>query len=330
MIKTSNVWALISRIFPFIGLAAIIIIFTILSQGRLWRINNLRSIIGITIPMAIGATGMIFVAAQGSTDLTQGSLLAVCASFAGLVSAQAGAWIFIPLALLTGLVIGFFNGILLAYFKVPSLMFTLAMLIALRAIVMFITNGQAIFLDPSITALDDIKIKYPVFILLLVVTWYLFDYTKVGFFSRCIGENQTVGQFAGIPVKKYKIIAFSLSGMTAAIVGIFTVGSIGGVAPTMGSFFELQVMTAMFVGGIPVSGGAASKFYKIIVGSLMLAFLRNGLAITRVPTEISELIQGIILLLVVFLGIYVKGKFTGRQIDAMVAGSDEINTGKIK
>jgi ribose transport system permease protein len=311
MIKTSNVWALISKLFPFIGLAVIIIIFTILSPERLWRINNLRSVINMMIPMAIGAMGMIFVAAQGSTDLTQGSLLAVCASFAGLVSTHVGAWIFIPLALLTGLVTGFFNGILLAYFKVPSLMFTLAMLIALRSTVMFITNGQAIFLDPSIIALDDIKIKYPVFILLFIVMWYLFDYTKAGFFSKCIGENQTVGQFAGIPVKKYKILAFSLSGLTAAVVGIFTVGSIGGVAPTMGNFFELQVMTAMFVGGVPVSGGAASKFYKIIVGSLMLAFLRNGLAITRVPTEISELIQGIMLLAVVFMGLYVNEKIIG-------------------
>jgi ribose transport system permease protein len=327
MIKTSNVWALIAKIFPFIGLAVIIVIFTILSQGRLWRVNNLRSIINLMIPMTIGAMGMIFVAAQGSTDMTQGSLLAVCAALAGLVSTHVGAWIFIPLALFIGLAAGFFNGILLAYLKVPSLMFTLAMLIALRAIVMFITNGQALFLDPSIIALNDAKIKYPVFVLLFIVLWYLFDYTKAGFFAKCIGENQTVGQFAGIPVKKYKIIAFTISGLTAAIVGIFTVGSIGGVAPTMGSFFELQVMTAMFVGGVPVSGGAASTFYKIIVGSLMLAFLRNGLAITRVPTEISELIQGIILLLVVFLGLYVKEKFTGRQI---VAGeSDEINAEKV-
>ncbi|MDR0639098.1 MAG: ABC transporter permease [Spirochaetaceae bacterium] len=330
MKKISNKWDLISKLFPFIGLAVIIIVFTILSPNRLWRINNIRGILNMMIPMAIGAMGMVFVAAQGSTDLTQGSLLALCASFAGIVSAQAGAWIFVPLALLVGLAIGIFNGVILAYFKVPSLMLTLAMLIALRAIVVYITNSQAVFLDPAIIVLDDIKIKYPVFILLLIVMCYLFDYTKVGFFSRCIGENQTVGQFAGIPVKKYKILAFALSGLMSAVVGIFVVGSIGGVAATMGNFFELQVMTAMFVGGIPVHGGAATKFYKIIVGSLMLAFLRNGLAITRVPTEISELIQGIMLLLVVFLGLYVKEKFTGRQIAATVAGSDEVSAEKVK
>jgi ribose transport system permease protein len=321
MTKAINKWDMISKLFPFIGLTVIIIVFTILSPDRFWRLNNLRGVINMMIPMAIGAMGMVFVAAQGSTDLTQGSLLAVCASFAGLVSVHAGAWIFVPLALLTGLAIGLFNGVLLAYFKVPSLMLTLAMLIALRAIVMYITNGQALFLDPSIIALDSAQIKYPVFILLLIVMCYLFDYTKTGFFSKCIGENQTVGEFAGIPVKKYKIIAFALSGVMASIVGIFAVGSIGGVASTMGNFFELQVMTVMFVGGIPINGGAGSKFYKIIVGSLMLAFLRNGLAITRVPTEVSELIQGLMLLLVVFLGLYVNEKFTGRQ--TVIAVTDE-------
>jgi ribose transport system permease protein len=81
----------------------------------------------------------------------------------------------------------------------------------------------------------------------------------------------------------------------------------------MGNFFELQVMTAMFVGGVPVTGGASSKFYKVLVGSLMLAFLQNGLTISRVPSEVSELIQGLILLSVVFLGLLVHEKFLQRQ-----------------
>jgi ribose transport system permease protein len=173
--KINNKWDLISKLFPFIGLAVIILVFTVISPNRLWRINNLRGIMNMMIPMAIGAMGMVFVAAQGSTDMTQGSLLALCASFAGLVSTQAGAWVFVPLALLTGLAVGVFNGVMLAYLKVPSLMLTLAMLIALRAMVLYITNGQAVFLDPSIIALDEAKIKYPVFILLFIVMCYLFD-----------------------------------------------------------------------------------------------------------------------------------------------------------
>jgi len=313
MITKNNNWVVISKLLPIIGLVVIVAVFTILSGKRLWTMHNMRNIINIMIPMTIGAMGMIFVAAQGSTDLSMGSLLAFSATLGGYASTIWGAWVFIPLVLLVGLAVGLFNGVMLAYLKVPSLMVTLSMLIALRAVVYYVTSGQALFLDPWIIGLNRIQVKYPVFIILFLVMWYLFDYTKVGFFSRCIGENQIVGEFAGIPVKRLKVIAFVLSGLMAGFVGIFTVGTIGGVAASMGNFFELQVMTAMFVGGIPVVGGASSKFFKIIVGSLILAFLQNGLAITRVSAEISEFIQGIILLSVVFLGIYTNDRFVKMQ-----------------
>ena len=77
---------------------------------------------------------------------------------------------------------------------------------------------------------------------------YLFEYTKLGHFSRCMGENETVGQFSGIPVDRYKILAFAISGLMAGLVGVFTVANIAGVSPTMGSFYEMQVMIAMYVG----------------------------------------------------------------------------------
>ena len=107
-----------------------------------------------------------------------------------------------------------------------------------------------------------------------------------------MGENQTVRQVCGISVAKYQILGFALSGAMAGMIRIFTVGSIGGISPTMGNLLELQVMIAMFVGGVPVTGGAGSKFYKVVVGALMLAFLQNGLTVSRVSAEMSELIRG--------------------------------------
>ncbi|MDR1362725.1 MAG: ABC transporter permease [Spirochaetaceae bacterium] len=309
-----NYWSFFQKMFPFIGLLAIIIVFSIISGSKLWTVRNLKTIISTMIPLCIGGMGMIFVAAQGSTDMSQGSLLALAATLGGVFSIHLGFWAFVPGTLLVGLLIGIFNGAMLSRLKVPSLMVTLAMLIALRALVIFFTtSGEEIKIDPRILMLNRESVKYPIFIVLAIIMWYLFDFTKAGFFSKCIGENQVVGQFAGIPVKTYKTLAFALSGLMAGFVGIFSVGRIGGIAPTMGNFFELQVMTAMFVGGVPVTGGASSKFYKVLVGSLMLAFLQNGLTISRVPSEISELIQGLILLGVVFLGLLVHDKFLQRQ-----------------
>lgn len=80
----------------------------------------------------------------------------------------------------------------------------------------------------------------------------------------------------------------------------------------MGNFYEMQVMIAMYVGGIQVRGGAQSKFYKLIVGAMNAAF-RKTATISRVSSEYSELIQGLILLLVVFFGNFIQKQFVRRQ-----------------
>ena len=307
-------WTFFQRLFPFVGLIVIIVIFTIINQGNMWSATNLLTVISIMIPLCLGGSGMVFVAAQGSTDLSMGSLVALCGTIAGIASMSLGFWAFIVISLAVGIGVGILNGVIVSKCKVFSLMVTLAMLIALRALVAFITNGQVFFVDQQILMLNRMEIKLPIFLGVIALMWYLFEYTKIGYFSRCMGENQTVGKFAGISVAKYQILGFALSGAMAGMIGIFTVGSIGGISPTMGNFLELQVMIAMFVGGVPVTGGAGSKFYKVVVGALMLAFLQNGLTVSRVSAEMSELIQGIILICVVFFGLFVRQKYIQRQI----------------
>lgn len=317
-----DMWTMAQKLFPLLGLVVIVAVFSAVVGDRLWTRPNLISIANTMFPMCLGGAGMVFVASQGSTDMSQGSLLAFCGTLGGLASISLGLWAFIPVALLTGLLVGAFNGAMLAFFKVPSVTVTLAMLIALRAIVSFLTRGQAIFLDHRILVLNDFGVKLTIVVVVLAVMWYIFEYSKIGFFSRCIGENQVAGQFSGIAIRKYKILAFTLSGLMAGLVGVFTVCSIGGVSPSMGNFFELQVMTAMFVGGIPVTGGSNSKFYKVVIGSLMIAFLRNGLAISKTPAEIVGLIQGVILLAVVFLDVYFRGKMAERQANTPLATAE--------
>ena len=307
-------WTFFQRLFPFVGLIVIIVIFTIINQGNMWSATNLLTVISIMIPLCLGGSGMVFVAAQGSTDLSMGSLVALCGTIAGIASMSLGFWAFIVISLAVGIGVGILNGVIVSKCKVSSLMVTLAMLIALRALVAFITNGQVFFVDQQILMLNRMEIKLTIFLGVIALMWYLFEYTKIGYFSRCMGENQTVGKFAGISVAKYQILGFALSGAMAGMIGIFTVGSIGGISPTMGNFLELQVMIAMFVGGVPVTGGAGSKFYKVVVGALMLAFLQNGLTVSRVSAEMSELIQGIILICVVFFGLFVRQKYIQRQI----------------
>ena len=310
-----DIWMQLNRLFPFLGLIAIILIFTVVSGDRLWTAKNFLNIIAIMIPLALGGGGMVFVVAQGGTDLSMGSSLALCGTIGGMLSIVCGSWIFIPVTVGMGVLVGLFAGTMVSKFKVSSLMVTLALMIALRAFVNYLTNDTVIFVDSFVLSLNRMEIKFPIFVGVMILFWYLFEYTKVGFYSRCMGENQTVSRFAGVSITKYQILAFILSGAAGGLCAVFTVGNLGGVAPTMGNFFELNVMIALFVGGIPVSGGSGARFYKVIVGALMLAFLQNGLTISMVSAEVIELIEGIILIGVVFFALYAKERYIKRQIE---------------
>lgn len=321
----STFWSNIQKVFPLLGLALILIIFSILSGGKIWAVENLRSVLNTMIPLCIGGAGLIFVGAQGSTNISMGSTLALSGAVGAAVSNLVGFWAFIPIALLIGVGVGLFNGVMISKFKVSSLMVTLSMLIALRALVTLITNGSSIPMDLAIMKFNNLEVKLPIFLVLMVVFWYLFEHTKLGYYSRCMGENEMVGKFSGIPVNRYKILAFVLAGLVSGIVSIFYVANISGASATMGNFYEMTVMIAMYVGGIPVKGGAGSKFYKLILGAVTLSFLQNGLTISRIDSAVSELVQGLILLLVVFSANYIQKQFVKHQMAAEARASVQTN-----
>ncbi|WP_434643829.1 ABC transporter permease [Thermoanaerobacterium thermosaccharolyticum] len=304
-----GLWSSYQRIFPFISLILLIIIFSIIVGPKFWSVDNLVNIINQVVPLILGGAGMIFVVTQGGCDLSQGSALALVGTIAAMASNSLGFIAYFPAAIFLGTLIGAFNGVIVSKFKVQSLMVTLAMMITLRAIVVYITGGQVIYVSSSVLLLDNFAIKISIFVTTMAVMYYLFEYTKIGFYSKVIGENEMVGIYSGISVDKYKILAFMISGIMAGIVGALTVGRIGGVDPAMGNFFELQVLMSLFVGGVPVTGGAGSKIYKLFIGALILSVLQNGLILSRVSAEVSELVEGIILIGVVFFTLYIRSKF---------------------
>lgn len=305
----------IGTVIPFAGLITIALVFTIATGGGMWETSNILSIMDAVIPLIMGGLGMIFVVSQGSCDMSQGSLLALSGTLAAIAVNKFGPAFLFPTAIAIGALIGLTNGVILSKFKVSSLTITLAMLIGLRALVAFFTQGQAISVPAQVISLNNASIKIPVCIILILVFGYIFEYTKVGYYSKVIGENEIVGKYTGISVNKMKILAFVLSGIMAGVVGAFTIGRIGGVDPGMGNFFELQVMLALFVGGVPVTGGMSSKVFKLLIGALTISLLENGLVLCGVNGDFSEAIEGIVLIFVVFVTLRSYSKRTVKKVE---------------
>ena len=290
---------------PFVSFIVIFVFFEITSGGKMLSPMNLSTLVDQSLITIIVGCGAVFVVAQGSIDLSVGVNLALSGVVATWVANAAGGMLLIPVALLVGLVIGIFNGIIVSRFKVPSFMLTIAMLIGVRGIVNYIqTLIGTEYVPESMAVLAQPYIRYPVFIVIVIAMAYVFEFTKAGKYSKAIGENETAAKFVGVPVPHMKVVAFALSGLMAGFGAIFSLTSVGGTSMQMGVFFEMKVAMAIFLGGVLVTGGTATKLYKVLLGSFSITIIVNGLALIGLSeTQYSQTVEGILLLLILFVTI---------------------------
>ena len=297
-------------IIPFAAFLVIFVFFTIASYNsrtgtfRMLTLTNLQSVLEQTMQTIVVACGTLFVVAQGSTDMSVGVNLAL----SGVVGVWFGyatgiPWLIIPAVLVVGALIGIFNGFVVAKLKVPSFMLTIALLIGIRGLVNFIqTKTDVQRLPDALSFMTNSVFKIIFFIVILVVMAYLFEFTKIGRYSRAIGENENTARFVGVPITKMKVIAFGLSGLMAGFGAIFALANVGATSQQMGTFLEMRVITAILLGGVLVTGGTSAKFYKILLGSFSIQIIINGLALmNKSDSYISQSVQGILLLLILAL-----------------------------
>jgi ribose transport system permease protein len=316
---------------PFIAFFVIFVFFMIASHDertgafRMLTALNLRTILDQTMLTIVVACGALFVVAQGSIDLSVGVNLALAGVVGMWAAHAAGApFLVIPVSLLVGLAAGVFNGVVVSRFKVPSFMLTLAMLIGIRGLVNYIqTKTQAQRLPDGLLFLNTPAVKTAIFIAIVLVMAYIFEFTKTGRYSRAIGENETAARFVGVPVGKMKIAAFALSGLMAGMGALFYVVTIGSTSQQMGVFLEMRVVMAIFLGGVLVTGGFSARFYKILLGSFSIQIIINGLAlINRSDVLVSQSVQGVLLLLILLMS-SLAGKRAGSGVGAGIAGKGD-------
>jgi ribose transport system permease protein len=291
----------ITDITPVLMFLMIFLFFSMSTDGKFLRGYNISVMANQSILTLVAGLGMLFPVAMGGTDIATGVIVALSALSACAAADVFGAAAALPAAILTGAAIGSCTGVLNAKFKVPSFMVTLAMIIALRALVTLLLNGGTYGLDKGVRDLFNLNygFKYGLVAVIIAVVVYVYDFTAFGLSVRAIGENEKAAVFAAINVTRVKIMAFIISGLLAGVAGLFTVARSGGVSNTLGASFEMRVMMSLFIGGIPVSGGMGAKIYKVIIGAPMIVMLENGLVLMGVSGAATQGVRGVILLAVV-------------------------------
>ena len=242
-----------------------------------------------------------------------------CGAWAAL---NIGVWAMFPVAILFGAAVGLVNGVVVAKFKVPSFMCTLAMLLAVRAVVSWWLQAKVYHCNDVMSLFDGLGVKIPILIVVLAVFAYIFRFTPFGKYTRAIGENEQAIEYTGVSVLKTKIWAFTLSGILAGIAGVFVMVRLGGASNTMGSGMEMRVMLCMFLASIPVAGGSGTAVYKMLIGVLTYFVLDNGLTFLGGTSNFNQMIRGIVLILALFITRLAIERNTKKSIKKAYEGAD--------
>lgn len=300
-----------------ISLFALLIVFQILTNGLMLTPLNLTMLIDQTVVLLIATAGTVFVVALGSVDLSVGVVLAFSAVVGDCAYQATGSTLLmIVVALAIGIGFGALNGFIIAKCKVQSFMCTLAEAIGVRGVVNYIQSIVGVnYTSKELMLLKNDSLKIPLLISILAVLWILFEYTKFGRRCQAVGENEVVADYTGVEVNKIKIFAYMISGLTAAIGGIFTMARLGGTSTTMGTNFEMKVLIAIYVGGVLVRGGSTARTYKVIIGSFIVMVIENGLKIMGyASSEINETAMGILLMLILFISITSENRSEKKKV----------------
>jgi len=260
---------------------------------------------------AIIALGMTFVIITGGIDLSVGSVLCLTSMVLAITMHAGGALAWgIIFALLSGLAVGAFNGVLIAYLGFPPFVVTLGMLSIARSIATIASNNTVVFQfgpdQPLLLAIGGgawfFGIANPVVYMLVLaaIAGFVLRWTKFGRHVYAIGGNEHAATLTGIPVRPIKVAVYMISGFATAIAGIVETGWLGAVTTNIGTGVELQVIAATVIGGASLVGGAGTAI-GALVGSALIEVIRNSLGLLGINAFWQGcFIGGAILLAVLF------------------------------
>ncbi len=302
--KNSNILNNLSfhDLLPIIGLIIIIVVFAFMTDMRIVQLKSVRLILSQVYVLMIASTGVFLIMTLGGLDFSQGSILGIASIVISCLSFKS-----IPLALIAGILagaaIGAFNGFFLVKFKIASFIVTICTMFLFRGLCAYITTDAPVAAVTNITELNLTWLKIVLTVSLLFITYFIFNFTKLGICLKAVGAGETAARFSGIRTDLTKFLVFVVAGGITGFAAFLNVIKVGSITATAGNQLETQILIALVLGGLPISGGARVRFSNIIIGTLIYCILNNGLVMLGYDTAVQQFIKGIIFLIVVAMTI---------------------------
>ena len=290
-------------------LIVIAIIFAVMAPNFMTE-NNLLNIARQASINIVLATGMTVVILTGGIDLSVGSILAVSAVTAMVVSLMPElAWAAVPLALLAGLVLGALNGALVAYMGLPPFIVTLGSMTALRGLAYLLADGTTVinskigFAWIGNAYLGPIPWLVLIAFLVLLGAWFILRRTVLGVYIYAVGGNPQAARLTGIKVGLVLLFAYAFSGLLSGLGGVMSASRLYSANGVLGTGYELDAIAAVILGGTSFVGGIGTVVGTLF-GALIIATLNNGLTLMNVSFFWQLVIKGLVIIGAVALDKY--------------------------
>lgn len=285
--------------FPVLGLLAIIIMFYITTDGKIFSKFNLKSISQQMYLFILGGLGSVFLFAQGGIDLS----MAAAIGAAGIIGArvmQVNPWLGVVVTVLVGTTIGVVNGLIYAKIGIPVFIQGLGMNFLLNGLLLPLSAGSATIRVPKVISnLKSIPAEIVIELAVLAIVVLIYNYTRFGKDCRAIGAGTTSAVQSGVKVSRTKFLAFLISGFTCGVVAVMTLIRTGSASQTTGANFNFNVMMAMVLGGALLSGGNGVKARHAVIGAALLIILQNGLVLWGISARVQDIVKGVLFILMI-------------------------------
>ena len=299
-----------AQVAAYSGLVLCIVFFTILTPifgESIWSAAKIKTLMQNVIVLALMSVGATFVYSLGSMDISIGRQVGLYATLTVIIGNATGSLLWgILLSLVISVVISAINGaageVLNIHPVISSLVFQ--MVISGVSSVMYNSLGSR---NVALMNTIDVSIFRQTWFMILalvievLIVGYLFNFTKLGKNAKAIGANPTAARQSGINLVQYKVYAYIIMGVCVVLAALFQMGYTASASDSTGTGFEMNVMVALILGGMPLSGGMKSKESCAIVGSFTYALLSVGLPMLGVAANQVFVIKAVLFLIVVVL-----------------------------
>ncbi len=301
---------------PFLALLALLVIGFLINPDFL-SATNLGNVITRSAFIAIIAVGATFVISSGGLDLSVGSMAAFITGITILfMNSMAPEWglAAIPAGMVVAIVIGtacgLMNGLIVTVGKIEPFIATLGTMGIFRALITYMSDGGTIPIDRSLReayrpvyfgTVGGISVPILISIAVAAVASFALYKMKYGRMCAAVGANEDVARYSGISIIKTQTIAYAIQGACVAIAAICYVPRLGAATPTTGVLWELQVITAVVIGGTALRGGKG-HVWGTVAGAVILELIANLMVLSDLVSEyLVAGVQGVIIIIAMLI-----------------------------